>query len=497
MQGDDSVPVIVGVGEITDRPHRLDVASEPLALMEVALRLADADTTAHASLLGAIDGLEIINEISWPYHDPCAQLATRLGLGHAESTYHPIGGQTPMLAIHRAALAIQTGRWRVAAICGAEAQASVSAALKTGVELGWTPRVAGFTPRRGAAYQRPIARALDFATPAHVYPFYEMATRVAWGQSFDEAQAESAMIWASNARVAQARAASWIRRDVTPAEIAIPGPDNRLIAWPYTKLMMANPGVNQGAAVLMCSLGLARNLGIAEARIVHVRGGAAADEPRDYLARETYARSPAMEWVLGEAQAIVDHAQFQHVELYSCFPCVPKMARRTLGIAADAPLSVAGGLTFFGAPLNNYMTHAAVAMVERLRAGRAGDTGLLYGQGEYVTKHHALVLARARGREPLPEDYRRDDEAETGPPEADGYVGPATLETGTVLYDRDGSVRHGGAIVRTPDGARVLARVPADDPATIARLTARAASIVGLAGMVTVAADSLPEWRAA
>jgi acetyl-CoA C-acetyltransferase len=39
--------------------------------------------------------------------------------------------------------------------------------------------------------------------------------------------------------------------------------------------------------------------------------------------------------------------------------------------------TVTGGLTFFGAPLNTYMTHAACAMVRKLRNG--AKLGLLYG----------------------------------------------------------------------------------------------------------------------
>ncbi len=33
-------------------------------------------------------------------------------------------------------------------------------------------------------------------------------------------------------------------------------------------------------------------------------------------------------------------------------------------MSAQIAPTVTGGLTFFGAPLNNYMTHAAVAMVQ-------------------------------------------------------------------------------------------------------------------------------------
>ena len=61
------------------------------------------------------------------------------------------------------------------------------------------------------------------------------------------------------------------------------------------------------------------------------------------------------------------------------------MARRTLGLSADVQPTVTGGLTFFGAPLNTYMTHAACAMVRRVRGG--AKLGLLYGKGGFVTKH--------------------------------------------------------------------------------------------------------------
>jgi len=66
------------------------------------------------------------------------------------------------------------------------------------------------------------------------------------------------------------------------------------------------------------------------------------------------------------------------------------MARRVLGRSPNTPTTVTGGMSFFGAPLNNYMTHGACAMVRKIRGGE--PTGLLYGQGEYVTKHYGLRL---------------------------------------------------------------------------------------------------------
>ena len=485
---DERTPVIVGVGELSDRPASLAQAREPADLMVEALRRAERD--AGAPLLQRIDGLEIINQISWPYADTCAAVGTRLVSGSFDCTYHPVGGQTPMLAVHRAALAIQEGRWRTAAICGAEAESSVALARQTGTELPWSPSIPDFKPVRGADYQRPIARSLDFATPAHVYPFYEYATRKAWRQSLGDAERESGTIWANNAAIARGREAAWLQRDIDAADIVKISAGNRMIAWPYTKLMMANPRVNQGAAILMCSRAHARELGIAEDRFIYVRGGAAADERRDYLERETYAHSPAMEWVLGQTRALWGDETLSAAELYSCFPVVPKMARRVLGLAPDSPLSVAGGLTFFGAPLNNYMTHTAVAMVERLRA--AGGNGLLYGQGEYVTKHHALLLSSMPPPAPLASDYRRP-EPEVPAPVSESYSGAAMGQTATILYNRDGSVRHGGVIVRTADGQNMLARIPRSDEPTLGVITSET-SVVGQIGHVRLASDGVPEW---
>ena len=48
--------------------------------------------------------------------------------------------------------------------------------------------------------------------------------------------------------------------------------------------------------------------------------------------------------------------------------------------------------------------------------------------------------------------------------------GAATIETFTVLHDRDGAPHHGVVILRTSDGRRALGRVPGSDEETIAML---------------------------
>jgi acetyl-CoA C-acetyltransferase len=345
----------------------------------------------------------------------------------------------------------------------------------------------------------PLAVKLGVAMPVSVYPFYDAATAQHWGQTPREALAESGDLWAKYAGVAASNPAAWIKQRFSAAEIITPSADNRLIAWPYTKLMVANPIVNQGAAILMTSLARARAVGIADERIIHIWGGAAANEPRDYLQRDHYYESHAQNAVLETALAIAQGQPFDALELYSCFPCVPKMARRTLGLGADVEPSVTGGLTFFGAPLNDYMNHAACAMVRRLREG--AGCGLLYGQGEFVTKHHGLVLASRPPPRPLQSwtasvqavaDKRRG----AVPPFLVEATGPASLETFTVIFDRDGAVNHGVVILRTMDGARALARVPAADGDTLRLLTDLDHTPLGIDGVLTSNADGISDWRA-
>ena len=335
--------------------------------------------------------------------------------------------------------------------------------------------------------------------PVNVYPLYENALLAAWDQSPAEALNESARLWSGMSEAAARNPHAWQRQALGPDEIATPGERNRLIAWPYTLRMVANPLVNMGAAVLMTSLELALELGIPAERLVHVWGGASAQEPRDYLARDHYRHAPAQEAVLDAAQALVGGQPFDVLELYSCFPIVPKMARRTLGLPADAPMSATGGLSFFGAPLNNYMTHAAAALVRALRSGQPEQHALLYGQGEFVTKHHALVLSNAAAPAPLAATHSVQAQADQRrgpvPDLAVDYEGPATVETHTVVYDRDGLPDFGIVIARTPDGRRLMSRVPASDAATLARLTALDHSPVGQAGVTSRADDGRLHWR--
>jgi acetyl-CoA C-acetyltransferase len=161
--------------------------------------------------------------------------------------------------------------------------------------------------------------------------------------------------------------------------------------------------------------------------------------------------------------------------------------------------TVTGGLTFFGAPLNTYMTHAACAMVRKLRGG--GRLGLLYGQGGFVTKHHALVVSKTPPRDALAQDTSVQAEADRNKRAVPEFVteasGRGKVESFTVLYGRNGDVEHGVVMLRTADERRTLARIPANDTATFAHVLNMDRTPVGSLGEIAMAADGVPEWRVA
>jgi acetyl-CoA C-acetyltransferase len=90
----------------------------------------------------------------------------------------------------------------------------------------------------------------------------------------------------------------------------------------------------------------------------------------------------------------------------------------------------------------------------------------------------------------FPQDYDVQAEADAlrGPLPAliDGYAGPASIETYTVVFDREARPTHGVILARISDGRCAIARVAGDDAATVEMLTSGAIQPVGRTGEIIV-----------
>jgi len=501
------IPVIVGVGQINDRPSEDSAGLDTLQLMKAALEIADRD--AGGGWIKRIESLDVVDQMSWPTMTwpsieriaPALADALEINPDHLGQTPDP-SGDGPVRLINEAAIKIQSGKAEIAAIVGGEALRSGArrAALikqETGrpADQSQTPELLRDVSERNF---RPLLRRYGLLTPIDIYPLFENACRAAWGQTLAQAQEETARIWSDMSYVAAENSDAWIRRRYSPAEIMATSADNRMVGFPYNKLMIANNSVNQGAAVIVTSARTAREAGIPESRLVYIGRGAAAHEPEDFLGRARYDYSPGMEVSLIRAMELngLAAADLDFVEFYSCFPCIPKMARRIIGLPLEKPHSVYGGLTFGGAPIGNCMTHAAATMVNRLR--ERGTHGLLYGNGGFATHNHSLVLTRSRSAStPASFDFQNDADAKRDPVPrlVEHYRGPAQLESFSVPFDRAGQPRFGIVIARNPAGDRLVCHVPEADGDGLDFLMSGKTEPVGSYGRAIAGADGITLWQ--
>jgi acetyl-CoA C-acetyltransferase len=491
---EDRTPVLIGAGQITQKEVEPSEAREPVELMAEAARRAAGDAGLRDGALAALDQVAVVNVLAWACTNPPRLLSERLGARPRREIYTTVGGNTPQWLVTRAARDIAAGKSRCALIAGAEAIATLKRAQKAGVRLAWSaggggaPEVLG-EPREGTSAEE-VAHGLQL--PTQIYPIFENALRARRGLSLAEHRALLGRLCSRFSEVAAANPYAWFRDVRSPAEISTVGPRNRMVAFPYPKLMNAILEVDQGAALLLTSASFARELGVAADRWVYLLGTADAHDHWLVSERVDYVSSPAIRAAgrTALAAAGLSIAEVDFFDLYSCFPCAVQIARDELGIPDDdrRALTVTGGLACFGGPGNAYSLHAIAAMMERLRS-TPGSHGLVSALGWYLTKHSIGVYGTtppadgfSGDGEPSDAALQRTIDREPHPELCHEPAGRATVETYTVLHDREGAPVRGIVVGRLDDGRRFLANTP-DDRDVLAGLVAREA--VGLSGRVS------------
>jgi acetyl-CoA C-acetyltransferase len=483
---DPRTPVLVGAGQALQRPDDPVQAREPIDLLADAARAADADAGAPRSVLAALDTVAVVDIVSWKYPDPGALLGRRLGIEPRTTVTTTVGGNSPQLLVNELASEIARGDARAVLIGGAECvYTRWRARREPKTWLDWTQaddapcaRVLG-DPRPGT---NDYEMAHTAVAPTQIYPLLETALRAEAGRTVDEHQREVSELWATFAATAAGNPHAWSRVSYSPEEIRTPSRDNRVVTFPYLKRMCANIDVDESAALLMCSHGVARDLGVPDDRLVFPLAGADAHDRYFFSERESLTKSPAIaaagHGALDAAGAGVDDvARF---DVYSCFPSAVEIALGALELqgpgGGDArPLTVTGGLGFAGGPANNYPTHAIAAMVDACRRD-PGSVGMVSALGWYVTKH-SIGLYSTTPPEP---GFSRVDTARTQAAVdalphrevAGSYSGPAAVEATAVVFDRDGGPALAIVSTLTPDGRRALANTR--DTAVLQDMTEKA-----------------------
>jgi acetyl-CoA C-acetyltransferase len=434
-----TTPAIVGAAQVVQRlADNRDVVAGPIELMVEAARLAAADAGSDR-LLGRIGWIGVAGGY-WRYRNPGALVARQLGCAGAATALTSISGSAPQELVGRAAALIAAGQLDVALVLGGEARYTSERLRRAGVEPGWETAAGEGTPELIGGF--PDDEALNsefrmFGAAAPAYALMSDSMRAADGESVDEHRTRLAELWERFSRVAAANPFAWDRTPHTVDGIREARPDNRMIAFPYTKAMVANNNVDMSSAVILCSVAVARSLGIADDRLVFPHAVTKAHETWLVGERDELHGSPALATAGLAAMRLagIGPDDVEHVDLYACFPSIVRMSARALGFDISRPLTVTGGLGFAGAPVGNAAGQSIAAIVPLVRNG---GWGVVHGNGGYATKHAFGVYSNQPPAQFVVEDCQAGADLQPRQVLGGDWCGEATVEAATVVFDREG-----------------------------------------------------------
>lgn len=433
-----NTPVLVGIGVISQRQEDPAAAKEAIALMIDAIRAAAADTGA-PDLLKQLEYV-YVPQGRWQYKNPAGLVARAVGASNATTVLAKIGilQQTLMGdACHR----IAKGEIAAAAVVGGEAGYRILRSNVTGTKVGETADDSEphetLRPHDRMQNAAEIRAGLSGAIDS--YAIIESAYRAAHGWSVEEHRDRLASLYATFSNIAGENPNAWKREPVDAKTIRNPSPKNPMLAFPYTKLHSSSWNVDQAAALLFCSAAKAEALGIPECKWLLPLASTESNYMMDVSERPLVAGVPGAE-VAGKVAleaAGVTASELDFIELYSCFPVAVEVYAEAIGISlARTDLTVTGGMTLAGGPLNNYVLQSTCRTGQLLRA-RPGSTGLVTSVSGLLTKQGFGVWTSAldASRRFQFVDVSDQTKAQVKTKKVlDNYDGPGVIAGYTVLH---------------------------------------------------------------
>lgn len=479
MSIDDRTPIIVGIGEASERIDSPDYAAlSPADLAAAACRAALDDAGAPADLAPSVEVIAVIRqfEVSGPGavapfgkadNFPRA-VAKRIGADPKRAILEPVGGQGPQHLVNEFAQAIGKGEMGLALICGSEAISTIRHLMTQGETRDWNETIGGELEDRGYGLEGLLSG--DLAShgarqPIQLYAMFENARRDRLGldrKAYGQVMGE---LFAPFTEVAATNPHAMSQERLSAEDIATVTGRNRLITDPFPRRVVARDQANQGAAVLLTSVGQARALGIPEEKWVYLHGGADTKE-RSPMDRQDLARYPAAGLASRKALEVagLQASDIDIFDIYSCFPIAVFSVQEELGLAPDdkRPMTVTGGLPFFGGAGNNYSMHAIASMVRRLRA-EPGKVGFVGANGGFLSKYSTGIYSTR------PSDWKGFD-SKALQAEIDAWPAPARSAEGVLsgvvesyTIDYGGKAPRGILLARDADGGRFPAMTDAED----------------------------------
>lgn len=460
--------MVAGWGQVT-QPRQIDgPAKDPMDLM-VDAALAAAKITGSTRNIKEIDGIMVVKILSRHYSSPDRQLSLRLGSYPRYTHVSGIGGNSPQMLINIAAGMIARNELDSVLIAGAETYVERDPDNKNrdNALFKYMPEDYTGDDLKGAT---PDETTHGIITPSQGFPLFETALWARSGLDFNTYMETIGSMWSSFSRVAAQNPFAWSRIERSTEEIIDTGPSNRPIAFPYPKYMNAFVTVDQGAAILLMSEEKAARYTASDRETVYFSGGGyAQDRQRFMIEKSDFTVSPPLRNAAKKAlsRADISLEEIDCFDLYSCFPCAVTIAKKMLGISDDdkRPLTLTGGLGFFGGPGNNYSLHSAATLVEKISKGEASN-GMITALGWFMHKHAAGIYSAEPLKGQLKDYDIRDQQSPlSGDPPVNiksQVDGKGTIDTYTVIFDRNQAPAYTVIYGTTHDQFRFIANTKND-----------------------------------
>ena len=410
----DTIPIIVGAGQslqaladtatvkAEDLQAPMDLAASAClnAISDAGLNSADkVDTIAVVRLFS--DSTPVWSSPFGGSSNPPKSIARRISANPDHCIYGVKGGTQPQQLVAEMFQALARGEKSLVLLSGAEAIGNQKLAQKAGLTLDWNEEFEdspNYEDRGcGGSFFADEEIANGVYLPIYGYSLIENAR--AHKEEFSKPQQLEAMatLFEHFSEIAVANPYAQFPKDYSVNELITPGPGNFRLSDPYTKRFVSQDGVNQGAALLLTTVGKARELGIDENNWIYLHGYAEGYDHYTYL-RPDIGTSGAMDAVFRESlkMASMTTRDISLYDIYSCFPCAVSSACDSLDLAKDGsqPLTLTGGLPFFGGPGNNYSMHGLAEMMMKLRASPP-SFGMVTANGGILSKHAAGIYSTA------------------------------------------------------------------------------------------------------
>ena len=386
--------VVIGVSAIQQKGD-FENLDEALFLMDQAVKEALSDS-GNKSIKDHIDEIRIPKGF-WRYRDPGKWIAKNNDFKTIPTTYVTKIGVLQQNLINEACLKIENGEINASIILGGEARYKQLRSViekKEYFETKLDENPDFYIKAKEDLYGDEELEELG-AMAVGYYATMETALRKNDNENIEEHQNNIASMYEEFSKVASNNEDAWLDHPYSKKEILETSKKNKMLAYPYNKLHCTSWNVNQSAALIICSEELANKLEIDNKKRVYPISSSENNHMIAIQQRPKLYESLGMIYAAKSINRMMEQLDIRldAYDLYSCFPAAVKMFSKSLELGSELPKTITGSMPYAGGPLNSFVIHSTVKMIQKIRALEARH-GLVTGVSGMMTKQSFCVWGK-------------------------------------------------------------------------------------------------------